>query len=69
MTLIELGLANVMPGALNTHLVQVKVEEIIPEYPIYLVCIDRHSLTSPARDLFYSLKARLAVSELALPQV
>nr|WP_276325068.1 LysR family transcriptional regulator substrate-binding protein [Pseudomonas resinovorans] len=69
MTLSELGLANVMPGALNTNLVQVKVEEIIPEYPIYLVCIDRHSLTSPARDLFYSLKARLAVSELALPQV
>ncbi|WP_342246211.1 LysR family transcriptional regulator [Pseudomonas sp. OTU5201] len=69
MTLSKLGLANVMPSALNTDLVQVKVEEIIPEYPIYLVCIDRHSLTSPARDLFYSLKARLAVSEPALPQV
>ena len=63
MTLSELGLANVMPGVPSSNLIQVNVEELIPEYPIYLVCIDRHSLTSPARDLFYSLKARLAVSE------
>ncbi|MDE1169318.1 MAG: LysR family transcriptional regulator [Pseudomonas sp.] len=40
-------------------LVWVDIEEVIPDYPIYLVCVDRHSLTSPARDLFYSLRARL----------
>lgn len=41
-------------------LVWVDVDELVPDYPIYLVCVDRHALTSPAREMFLSLKARLA---------
>ncbi len=60
MTLSKLVAGNVLPANHSPDLAWVDIEEIIPEYPIYLVCVDRHSLTSPAKDFFYSLKARLA---------
>jgi len=41
--------------------VWVDLDEIIPDYPIYLVCVDRHALTSPAREFFMGLKAKLAM--------
>ncbi len=67
MTLSNLAVGNTRPPGLGPGLAWVEVEEIIPEYPIYLVCVDRHSLTSPAKDLFYSLKSRLAAESLAEP--
>lgn len=65
MTLSNLAVGNTLPPALAPQLAWVEVEEVIPEYPIYLVCVDRHALTSPARDLFQSLKSRLAAEALA----
>ena len=65
MTLSKLSVRDSLPPGRAPDLVWVEVEEIIPEYPIYLVCIDRHSLTSPARDLFYGLKSKLAAQALA----
>lgn len=59
MTLSNLAVGNTLPPGVAPELAWVEVEEIIPEYPIYLVCVDRHALTSPARDLFQSLKSRL----------
>jgi len=56
MTLSEAGMENSLPKGLNEDLVQVKIEEIIPEYPIYLVCIDRNALTTTARDLYYAIR-------------
>ncbi len=60
MTISNLVVGNNLPSGVAPELSWVQVEEVVPEYPIYLVCIDRHSLTSPARDLFYSLKYKLA---------
>lgn len=65
MTLSKLALANTLPTGLAPDLAWVEVEEIVPEYPIYLVCVDRHSLTSPARDLFYGLKSKLTTEFIA----
>nr|WP_274601963.1 LysR family transcriptional regulator substrate-binding protein [Pseudomonas typographi] len=65
MTLSHLAVGNTLPSGRAPELVWVEVEEIIPEYPIYLVCVDRHSLTSPARDLFYGLKSKLTADPLA----
>ncbi|HYQ53511.1 MAG TPA: LysR family transcriptional regulator [Pseudomonas sp.] len=48
----------------SAGLVWVDVEEVIPEYPIYLVCVDRHALTSPARDLFLGLRSKLAAESI-----
>jgi DNA-binding transcriptional LysR family regulator len=59
MTLSNLAVAGALPASHSPDLAWVDIEEIIPEYPIYLVCVDRHSLTSPAKDLFYGLKSRL----------
>lgn len=59
MTLSNLAVGNTLPAGVAPELAWVEVEEIVPEYPSYLVCIDRHALTSPARDLFASLKSRL----------
>lgn len=62
-------LSNVTSAATTTQriadLVWVDIDELIPDYPIYLVCMDRHSLTSPAREFFMALKARLAVEDSA----
>jgi DNA-binding transcriptional LysR family regulator len=67
MTLSNLALGSALPPGRVPELVLVEVEEVIPEYPIYLVCVDRHSLTSPARDLFYGLKSKLAAESSAEP--
>ncbi|MCY1398078.1 HTH-type transcriptional regulator GbpR [compost metagenome] len=61
MTLSGLVPAHSMPMVITADLVRVNVEEVIPEYPIYLVCIDRHALTTPARDLYFSLQVKLEV--------
>jgi hypothetical protein len=60
MTLSEAGMENSLPQGLNEDLMQVKIEESIPEYPIYLVCIDRHALTTTARDLYYAIRIVLS---------
>jgi DNA-binding transcriptional LysR family regulator len=63
MTLSEAGLDNILTQGLSVDLVQVRVDESIPEYPIYLVCTDRHSLTTSARDLYFEARASLSVGE------
>lgn len=63
MTLSEAGMDSVLTQGLSENLVQVDVEETIPEYPIYQVCTDRHSLTTSARDLYYEIRAALSTSE------
>jgi len=63
MTLSELALGDALPMT-RAELAWVQVEEIIPEYPIYLVCLDRHALTTPAQDLFYALKRKLTAEAL-----
>ena len=59
MTLSNFAAANTLTAGQAAKLTRVDVEEIIPEYPIYLVCVDRHALTSPAKELFHSLRTRL----------
>lgn len=63
MTLSEAGLDNMLTQGLSEALVRVRVEESVPEYPIYLVCTDRHALTTSARDLYYEVRALLSMSE------
>lgn len=63
MTLSEAGLDNILTQGLSVDLVQVRVDESIPEYPIYLVCTDRHSLTTSARDLYFEARASLSMGE------
>ncbi|WP_225935655.1 MULTISPECIES: LysR family transcriptional regulator substrate-binding protein [Pseudomonas] len=63
MTLSEAALDNMLTHGLSEDLVQVRVEESIPEYPIYQVCTDRHSMTTSARDLYYEIRATLSTSE------
>lgn len=55
-TLSELGQMGIFPGGQPRHVVEVKLGESIPDYPIFLVSIDRNALTTPARDLFLNLK-------------
>lgn len=59
MTLSDFAATSTLTPVPTAKLTRVEVEEIIPEYPIYLVSVDRHALTSPARELFHSLRARL----------
>lgn len=63
MTLSEAGLDNMLTHGLSNNLVQVRVEESIPEYPIYQVCTDRNSMTTSARDLYYEIRASLSTTE------
>lgn len=63
MTLSEAAMNNLLTQGLSDGLVRVRVEETIPEYPIYLVCTDRHALTTTARDLYYETRASLSMRE------
>jgi DNA-binding transcriptional LysR family regulator len=60
MTLSEAGMENSLPKGLNEDLMQVKIEELIPEYPIYLVCLDRNALTTTSRDLYFAIRSVLS---------
>lgn len=63
MTLSEAGMENTLPKGLNEKLMQIKIEEIIPEYPIYLVCIDRNALTTTARDLYCAIRGVILANQ------
>lgn len=65
MTLSNFAAGSTLSAAQTPALYKVEVEEIIPEYPIYLVCVDRHALTSPAKELFHNLSAKLQAKALA----
>lgn len=59
MTISELAIRDFNRYPQGEELAHVEIQELIPDYPINLVCIDRHSLTAPAEELFLELKARL----------
>ena len=63
MTLSEAGMQNTLPKGLNEDLMQVRIEESIPDYPIYLVCIDRTALTTTARDLYFAIRSVLSKNQ------
>ncbi|WP_280340682.1 LysR family transcriptional regulator [Pseudomonas sp. BN607] len=60
MTLSKVATSSSTMGAMQ-GLICVNLDEIVPDYPIYLVCVDRYALTSPAKDLFLNLKNKLAI--------
>ncbi|MNI57103.1 hypothetical protein D3C73_1121440 [compost metagenome] len=59
MTISELAVNDAFTFATRPEFIQVAVQELVPDYPINLVCIDRDSLTAPAQELFHSLRARV----------
>ncbi|MFJ4346507.1 LysR family transcriptional regulator [Pseudomonas sp. NPDC089401] len=59
MTISELAVDEVFTIGFNPEFVAMTVQELIPDYPVNLVCIDRHSLTAPAQELFHSLRGRV----------
>lgn len=58
MTISELAVDQGSTYGIDCEFVAMAVQELIPDYPINLVCIDRHSLTAPAQELFHSLRGR-----------
>ncbi|WP_010485426.1 LysR family transcriptional regulator [Pseudomonas sp. S9] len=59
MTISELAIRDFKRYPQGEELAHVDIQELVPDYPVNLVCIDRHSLTAPAEELFHELKARL----------
>ncbi|NBA94906.1 LysR family transcriptional regulator [Pseudomonas sp. R5(2019)] len=59
MTISELAVDDVLTLTTSSEIASVVVQELVPDYPINLVSIDRHSLTAPAEELFHSLRTRL----------
>lgn len=59
MTISELAVDQGSTYGIDCEFVAMAVQELIPDYPINLVCIDRHSLTAPAQELFHSLRGQV----------
>jgi hypothetical protein len=59
MTISELAVDQGFTYGIDCEFVAMAVQELIPDYPINLVCIDRHSLTAPAQELFHSLRGQV----------
>lgn len=59
MTISELAVDQGFTFSVDGEYVVMAVQELIPDYPINLVCIDRHSLTAPAQELFHSLRGQV----------
>ncbi|CAH0647255.1 MULTISPECIES: LysR family transcriptional regulator [Pseudomonas] len=59
MTISQLAVDQSFRYGIGSDFVVMPVQELIPDYPINLVCIDRHSLTTPAQELYHSLRGRV----------
>lgn len=59
MTISELAVDRGFTFGVDCEYAAMPVQELIPDYPINLVCIDRHSLTAPAQELFHSLRGQV----------